>query len=390
MTAAVEQFPIWAEIDLSAINHNLSEVKRKLDPGTGVIAVVKANAYGHGLEQVAHSLDTAGADAFGVARLSEAVALRESGIKKEILVFGYTPPEATGKILRHKLTQTVFSLSYAQELNEKASNLGESLKVHIKVDTGMGRLGVVPSQLEGKKRSPDCEKDQMCAAVRGICSLSNLDARGIYTHFAASDAADKTSPRRQLALFQDVLAMLDANDIEIPVKHAANSGAVIDIPEAYFDMVRPGIMLYGLYPSEDVDHEDIKLRPGMHLKARITQLKDVPAGFKVSYGETHSTPRPTKLATIPIGYADGYSRKLSSAGVMLVKGQRAPVVGRVCMDQTIIDVGHIEGVKRGDEVVIIGSQGNETVSADEMANQLETINYEIVSTLMARVPRVYI
>lgn len=390
MSALADRYPLWAEIDLSAIEHNFLEIKKKIGPETGVIAVVKANAYGHGSEAVAHRLDKAGADAFGVARLCEAVALRNSGITKDILIFGYTPAEYAPELVRYNITQEVFSFSYAQELNNNISGFGDKLKVHIKVDTGMGRIGLIPSRLKGEIKDHNPDKNELSAAVFGITSLPSIKVTGIFTHFAASDSLDKTSSRKQLAIFKDVIAALAAQGIDIPIKHAANSAAIMEMPEAYFNMVRPGIILYGLYPSNEVDRKQLELIPAMQLKATVSQVKSVPSGYKVSYGETHVTTKPTVLATIPIGYADGYSRKLSSAGVMLVRGQRAPVVGRICMDQTIIDVGHIDGVQRGDEVVIIGSQKGQTVSADAMAMQLETINYEIVSTLMARVPRVYI
>jgi alanine racemase len=388
MRTGKEHFPVWAEIDLGAIAHNIKAVRQLIPSKTKIMAVVKADAYGHGIVNVAHTVGAAGADAFGVARLGEAVVLRKSGFKNQILIFGYTPPEAAGELIKNNLVQTVFSLSGAKALNEKAREIKSYIKIHIKIDTGMGRLGLVPAKL--KAGSEDVKDNSICQSVASIVNLSNLETEGIFTHFAASDSDDKKSACKQLTLFQEIISLLDGAGMHIPVKHAANSGAVIDLPETHLDMVRPGIMLYGLYPSAEVAHDKVELQPAMQLKARVAQVKNVPEGFKVSYGETYSTPCATRLATIPIGYADGYSRKLSSSGTMIVRGEHAPVVGRVCMDQTIIDVGHIEGVCCGDEVVILGQQGEAVITAEEIATELETINYEIVATLMARVPRVYL
>ncbi len=389
MNTVKEHYPIWAEIDLGAIAHNIEAVRQLINPGSRIMAVVKADAYGHGIVDAARVMKVAGADTFGVARLGEAIILRKSGIKNQILVFGYTPPDAAEELIKHNLTQTVFSPGYAVALDENARVANGHIKIHIKIDSGMGRLGLVPETLQGESYYHKGRKSDICESVTAIFNLSNLQTEGVFTHFAASDAADKTSANKQLLLFQDVISLLEADGLHIPIKHSANSGAVIDLPESHFDMVRPGIMLYGLYPSAEVAHDKIHLQPAMQLKARVAQVKNVPEGFKVSYGETYSTSHATRLATVPVGYGDGYSRQLSSSGVMLVRGQRAPVVGRVCMDQTIIDVGHIEGVRCGDEVVIIGRQGEAVLTAEEMARELGTINYEIVTTVMARVPRVY-
>jgi len=386
----VNDHPIWAEIDLDAITRNFQSVRQLIKPETKIMSVVKANGYGHGSVDAAHTVSAAGTDALGVARHGEGVALRKSGLRQPILVFGYTPPDAAREIIEYDLMQTVFSPSYAHSLNDQACAVGGRIKVHIKIDSGMGRLGLVPEQLNGEQKNDHTQKSLICNDVISIAKLANLEIEGAYTHLAASDSSDKTSAYRQLMLFEEVVSLLEADGIPIPVKHAANSAAIIDLPESHLDMVRPGIMLYGLYPSVEVAHNRIDLTPAMQLKARIAQLKDVPKGFKVSYGHTYSTRRATRLATVPVGYADGYNWKLSSEGVMLVGGQRAPVVGRVCMDQTIIDVGHIDGVRCGDEVVIIGRQDEAVLSVEEMARQLGTINYEIVATLMARVPRVYV
>ncbi len=382
MNSLITNSPIWAEINLEAIRHNLNTVKQ-LASNSKVMAVVKADAYGHGIEKVAQTLSASGVNYFGVARLSEAVRLRENNISDPILILGYTPVEAAAELIKYNLTQTVFSSDYAELLNEKARESNQSIKVHIKIDTGMGRLGL----------SHDCltsgnEKSIAQSAVE-IAQLSNLEAEGIYTHFAASDAADKTSANQQLNIFQNITSLIEEKDITFSLKHAANSAAVIDLPESYLDMVRPGIMLYGLYPSLEVKQRKVNLKPVMQLKARIAQIKKVPKGFKVSYGHTYTTAKATSLATIPLGYADGYRREFSSLGTVLVGDQKARIVGRVCMDQSVVDVGHIQNVSNGDEVVIIGQQGSSCISAEKMAHDLGTINYEVVSSVMARVPRVF-
>ncbi len=375
---------LWAEIDLGAVDHNLRALRRLTGPQVRMLAAVKANAYGHGMVEVARRAAASGVHMLGVARVSEGIRLRLAGIETPVLIFGYTPPEAVPELLRHDLTPTVFSLATAEAMSGAALAGGRRLAVHVKVDTGMGRIGLLP---EG--RHPDGEGAAV-PEIERIAGLRGLVPEGIYTHFAASDSRDKTSAVRQFARFTGVLSALAARGVVFPLRHAANSGAIIDMPETHLDMVRPGISVYGLYPSDEVDKARIDLIPVMTLKARIAQLKSVPAGFPVSYGSTYTTPRPTRIATVPVGYADGYRRALSSRGVMLVGGRRVPVVGRVCMDLTMLDVGGVPGVRPGDAVVILGAQGGERITADEIAEWLGTIHYEVVSSVMARVPRVYI
>jgi len=377
----------WAEIDLDAIAHNLREVRRVCRPQARIMAVVKADAYGHGASAVARTVLENGADTLGVARAEEGLALRRAGIRARILVFGYSSPELAGKLLEHDLTQTIFSLEQARHFSAAAGSRRQRLKAHLKIDTGMGRLGFVadPAVRGGVEEAGQLQR--AIEQVSAVARLPFLDIEGIYTHFAAADGADKASARRQFALFRDFLARLQRLGLRFPLRHAANSAAIIDLPETHLDMVRAGIMLYGLYPAAEVNRERVELRPAMQLKARVAQVREVPAGFRVSYGSTYEAPRPTRLATVTVGYADGYSRLLSSRGSMLVRGCRAPVVGRVCMDQTVLDVGRIEGVRPGDEVVVFGRQGNECIAVEEIAVATGTINYEIVSTITARVPR---
>ena len=292
-------------------------------------------------------------------------------------------------LVKYNLQQTVFSLSYATQLNQCAKDLHGSVRIHLKVDTGMGRLGITHNDIAYKDNLKIDENFDTSSVIAEIVDLPNLEVEGIYTHFASSDSSDKTSARKQLRRFQDLVGRLKSIDVHIPTHHAANSGAIIDMPEARLEMVRPGIMLYGLLPSDELINRHIDLKPAMQIKSKIAQVKKVPEGFAISYGHTYVTPHETTIATVPIGYADGYNRLLSSRGVMLVSGHQSPVVGRVCMDQAMIDVGGIDGVREGDEVVILGKQGDQKITAEMVAKQIGSINYEIIASLMDRVPRIY-
>ncbi|MFO7840501.1 MAG: alanine racemase [Desulfosalsimonadaceae bacterium] len=380
---------VWAEIDLSAIAHNVARLRRLLGPRTQMMAVVKANAYGHGLLPVARRTLASGADCLGVARLGEAVYLRDAGIAAPILIFGYTPPKMIPELLSNRLIQTVYSYDIARELSEEARRQNASLPVHVKVDTGMGRLGVVA-----------CEKDaapglsgsvqRAAAEIQAIRDLPGLRVQGVYTHFATADHADKSYAVSQFSLFQELMRSLRGAGPAAITCHAANSAAAMEMPQTHMDMVRTGISVYGLCPSAAVDCRQVGLVPAMTLKARIVYLKKVGAGFSVSYGATEQTGRPTTIATVSIGYADGYNRLFSSSGRMLVRGLPAPVIGRVCMDQTMLDVGHIPGVRVGDEALVFGrGEQGEELSASELADHLGTINYEVVSGVSARVVRRY-
>lgn len=380
--------PIWAEIDLAAIDHNLRALRKLTDPKVQMLASVKANAYGHGMVQVANQAIKSGVNMLGVARFGEGVLLRDAGIKAPILIFGHTPPDAARILLANDLIPTLASLTEAEVFSNAASHAGGKLTVHIKVDTGMGRIGLLADSLRPAHGEPSFAMAE--DEIEKIVRLPGLAPEGIYTHFAGADLGNKTGARKQFERFTDLLARLSKRGTDFPIRHAANSAAIIDMPETHLDLVRPGISIYGLYPSEEVLRERISLKPAMALKARIAQLKRVPAGFQVSYGSTYTTAAPTVIATIPVGYADGFRRLLSSRGQMLVCGQRAPVVGRVCMDLTMLDVGHIPDLDPDAEVVILGRQGDEAIWADEIAGLLGTINYEVVSTVMARVPRVYL
>jgi alanine racemase len=388
LNTTVDDPLIRAEIDLQAIAHNIRELRRVTRPKALLMVAVKGNAYGHGAVKVAQAAIAHGVDALGVARFEEGVELRQAGLDAPILIFGYTPPSLAPRLIDYALTQTVYALDSARALSAAAQRLGQTLKVHLKVDTGMGRLGLLPDSgrfaLSGIPASGRALEE-----VIQIHRLPGLQLEGIFTHFASADNADKTFAHHQLSRFARFLAELEKAGVDGIIRHAANSAAIIELPESHLDMVRAGIALYGLYPSDEIARDKINLIPAMTLKARISNLKRVAAGFKVSYGSTYTAPVPTTIATVPVGYADGYSRLLSNCGQMLVHGQRAPIAGRVCMDLTMLDVGHIADVQLDDEVVVFGRQGKSVLPADEVAALIDTINYEIVAALTARVPRIY-
>jgi alanine racemase len=380
---------IWAEVDLNAYAHNIKELRRITHSDARLMAVVKANGYGHGATEVAREALQNGAEWLGVARINEAIQLRTEGFAAPILIFGYTPPDLADKLIEFDLTQTVYSYSTAEVLSSKAQSRGKTIRIHIKVDSGMGRLGLLPQALVSRTTSQDSKSDPV-REIESIAKLAGLEAEGIYTHFATADSADKSYANKQLDIFLDFLNRLRRAGLDPLIKHAANSSALIDLPESHLDLVRPGIATYGLYPSDEVNKKRVTLKSVMALKSRIIHLKQVPAGFNVSYGITYQTEQPTAIATVPVGYADGFNRLLSSRGDMLVHGQRVPIIGRVCMDLSMLDVGDLSNVDLEDEVVVFGQQGDESITADEIASRLNTINYEVVSTVMERVPRIYI
>ena len=354
-----------------------------------MMAVVKANAYGHGVLEISKTVLANGADTLGVARIDEGILIRKSGIDAPILILGYTSPDHTASLVRYDLTQTVGSLEFAESFSKSAGKEKAALKIHLKIDSGMGRLGFMPDPLLLPDNSNDFSR--ILKEMEAIIGLPNLLIQGIYTHFAHSDIKNKTTSYRQLEIFNELVERLrQSMGFETLIRHAANSAAVIDMPDAHLDMVRPGIALYGLYPSQEVDRTKILLKPVMELKSKILHLKQVPSGFPVSYGGTWQAKKKTTIATVPIGYADGYNRLLSSTGYMLVCGKKAPIAGRVCMDLTMLDVGNIPEACVNDEVVAFGRQENAFISVDNIAETLGTISYEIVSTITERVPRIFL
>ncbi len=368
--------PTWLEIDLGAIGGNVRAIADLVGPHVAVMATLKADAYGHGAIKVAHTALRNGATWLGVATLSEAIPLHAAGIHTPILVFGYLPAWQARDALQHDVRVTVYELDTPRALSRAAAALSRTARLHVKVDTGMGRLGL---------RAED--PAAIVAFIRELHALPQIVVEGIYTHFATADERDQTYARRQLERFHAVLAALDAAGLRPPIVHAANSAATLALPESHFDLVRPGIALYGLQPSDDVPLP-LGFRPGLSFKTQIAQVKEVPAGEGISYGITYITDAPERIATLPVGYADGFRRAPANWGEVLIRGRRAPIRGRVCMDQTMVSVQHIPDARAGDEVVLIGTQGNDRITAEEVAARLGTNNYEVVSALLARVPRI--
>ncbi|MHB0911911.1 MAG: alanine racemase [Armatimonadota bacterium] len=357
--------PTVAEIDLDAIKWNLGRVRALVGPKRLICPAVKADGYGHGAVAVSRAALAAGADMLAVATLDEVVELREAGITAPILNFQCILPEHSAEVVKHDIITTICSRRVADELSRCAVAAGRTVRVHVKVDTGMGRVGVQAAEL--------------AQFAREVASLPGLALEGVYTHFPSADD-DPEFTALQIAEFGELVGA-----VRVPIIHAANSAAIINHPEAYFDMVRPGIMLYGLY-----DHDtDVELRQAMALKSRIAYLKELPPGRTVSYGRTFTAKRPTKVATLPIGYADGYNRLLGNKASALVRGARVPVIGRVCMDQTMLDVTDVPA-EVGDEVVLYGRQGDEFISIREIAGLLGTITYEVACAVGKRVPRRYV
>ncbi len=378
-----------ALVDLGAVAANIRELRRITNPDARIMAVVKADAYGHGDIKVSETALSNGADALGVARIEEGRSLRKAGISAPILVLGHIPEADLANLIEYDLTATLFSLPVARAVSRAAAKHGTSIRGHIKIDTGMGRLGLLSDDVRTSEE-PDRNLQSLASDVLAIAKLPGIDLEGIYTHFATADRCDSQFASHQFSVFLELLTRLKNAGLSIPIRHAANSGAIIHMPETHLDMVRPGISLYGLYPAKETDRRRISLVPAMSLKSRIIHLKKVPAHFPVSYGGTYQTDSPTIIATVPVGYADGYSRAFSNCGYMLVRGQQAPVIGRVCMDLTLLDVGHIPDVRLNDEVVVFGSQGSSSISADDLADRLGTINYEVVTSISHRIPRVYV
>jgi alanine racemase len=370
---ALPQRPTWLEVDLAAIGHNLRQIRQLVGKDVDVMAVLKADGYGHGAVRIARTALNNGARMLGVACLSEAVTLRRAGIDAPVLILGYTPAWQARETVREGITATVFDLEAMRALSRAASELGRTASIHVKVDTGMGRLGLCP--------------EDVLPVLREAVSLPGLIIEGIFTHFSVADVDDKAYTYLQLDRFRNVLSQLDAAGIKVPIIHAANSAATLTVPEARFGMVRVGIALYGLAPSEDVPLPP-GFRQALTFKTRIAQVKLLAPGSFVSYGNTYQTRGHERIAVIPVGYADGFRRAPSHWGEVLVRGQRAPIVGRVCMDQTMINVTHIPEAQQGDEVVLIGRQGEQEITVEQVASRLGTINYEVISEILARVPRV--
>lgn len=371
-----QYYRVHAVIDLDAICHNIEEVKRVIGPDVKVMPVIKADGYGHGAVPIAKALNEIGVDAFAVAIIEEGITLRKNGITQPIVILGYTSEYQYSSLIQYEIQPTVFCYEMAESLSRIAAALGKDAKIHIKLDTGMNRIGFKPTR-------------ESLETVKKISKLPHIIIEGIFTHFACADEADKTSAKKQKAEYDKFIGWLEEEGIHIPLKHVSNSAAIIDMNGWKMDMVRSGIITYGLYPSEEVSKEVLDLKPAMSLKTHIVYIKEVGPGEGVSYNHTFVTERNTKIATIPVGYADGYPRNLSSKGRVLIRGQYAPIIGRICMDQFMVDVTDIDDVRMMDEVTLIGQDGDHRISVEEAANTAGSFNYEFVCGISKRVPRVY-
>ena len=370
----------WVEIDLSAIGHNVGRVVELVGPGVDVLAVVKDDAYGHGAFRVAQAALDHGATWLGVASPNEGISLRRSGIREPILVLGWTPPWQAENTVGNDLVATVFAIEGAAALSQAAGHLGRTARVHIKVDTGMGRLGLLP--------------DEVLPFLRRVSRLPALQVDGIFTHMASADDADLSYTRRQLGRFGEVLSALRREGLLPPHIHAANSACILRLPESHHNLVRLGLAMYGLDPSPHAACPT-GFVPALAFKCRVTQVRDLPRGSYIGYGCTFRTRRASRVAVLPVGYAHGFRRGPANWGWVLVNGERAPILGRVCMDQSMIDVtdicgGEAGGVQPGDVAVLIGAQGKDRITADDVAARLGTINYEVLTGLSARLPRLFL
>lgn len=368
-------YRVYATIDLDTISENIKAAKDTLKNGTKIMAIIKADGYGHGAVPIARELNDL-VDAYGVAIVEEGIELRNSGIDKPILILGYTAVEQLNEVIAYDITQTVFQFEIVKQMDEEAKRQGKVAKVHIKIDTGMGRIGYQPCR-------------ESIDEIIKISKLEHIDIEGIFTHFACADMKDKTSADEQLATFVRFTTELSEAGVNIRLKHASNSAGIVDMNYANLDMVRCGITTYGLYPSEEVNKYNLAIKPAMELKTHISYVKELEAGHGIGYGSTFVTDKLMRIATIPVGYGDGYSRALSNRGRVLIHGKSAPIVGRVCMDQFMIDVSEIPEVAQGDVVTLIGRDGSEEITVEEIGCLSYSFNYEVVCNVGKRIPRIY-
>ena len=369
--------PTYVEVNLDNLAHNYSEIRRIVRKETQVMPVIKANGYGHGAVELAKLYSSLGVNRFAVSLLNEAIELRRAGIDKPILVLNFTPDFQMSDVAANDLTQAIYRYEDAVALSEAAAAMDKKLKIHIKLDTGMSRIGFLPS-------------DDSIENVLKISQLPNLEIEGIFTHFAKSDEADKSFTRLQFDRFMRMVESIEEKGLNIPLKHVSNSAAIIDLPEYNLDIVRPGIILYGYYPSDDVKKERIDLRPAMTLRTIVSNIKTLPADTGISYNHVYRTPAEARIATVPIGYADGYPRTLTGKGQVYIAGKRVTINPRICMDQMMFDVTGLRDVNVGDEVIYFGYGNRDWPSVDEVAKTFGTINYEIVCMMGRRLPRVYL
>lgn len=369
---------VHAEIDLDAIIHNMEAMHANIAEGTQIMAVIKADGYGHGAVEVAEAIDDLPyVFGYAVATVEEGIILRNHGIEKPILILGYVFPEQYYDMIRARIRPAVFTSDMAERLSFMAGRLEMDCPIHFAIDTGMSRIGYQVTEEAA---------DEMAR----IAALPHIVVEGIFTHFAKADETDKTSTFHQMKLFKQMVGMLEERGVHVPIHHCSNSAAIVDVPEANMDLVRAGITMYGLWPSPDVDKSRIELRPALSLVTHVAYVKELEAGREISYGGTYTTTKKQMIATIPVGYADGYARTLSNKADVLIHGQRAPICGRVCMDQFMVDVTDIPHVKTGDKVTLIGRDGEEQITMEELGECADRFNYEFVCDLGKRIPRVYL
>ncbi len=369
---------VYAEIDLDAILYNMEAMHGTISEHTQIMAVIKADGYGHGAVEIAETIDSLEyLYGYAVATVEEGLILRNHGITKPILILGYVFPDQYEAMIRAEIRPTVFTEEMAKELSAAAQKTGMDCKIHFALDTGMSRIGYQATE-------------EAAEEMARLAKLPHIMVEGIFTHFARADEPDKAPTYRQIELFEHMISMLKERGIDIPIHHCSNSAAIVEVPEANMDLVRAGITLYGLWPSEEIDRTKISIKPALSLITHVAYVKELEAGRAISYGGTYVTAEKRKIATIPVGYADGYARSLSNKGDVLIHGKRAPICGRVCMDQFMVDVTDIPDVKNGDEVILIGSDGSETITLEELGEISGRFNYEFVCDLGKRIPRVFV
>ncbi len=371
----------WAEIDLDNIAHNVREIKKHLKPGVRLMGVVKADAYGHGVKETAKTILKNGADCLAVAFIDEAVQLRNCGIEVPIMILGNSAEESIDDLLEYDITPAVFTEEFAKKLSKRATEQGKTAKIHIKVDTGMHRIGFLYG---------GSEKENTVKKIMEISKLQGIEIEGIFSHLSTSDEEDTAYTYEQFGRFMELTERLSAEGLDIPIRHIANSAALARFPELQLDMVRAGVIMYGMYPSKGADYHGIALKPAMKFKTRIINVKEVEAGSAISYGRRYVTKEPQKIATIAVGYADGYSRVLSDKTMAIVDGVKVKQLGRICMDQCMIDVSSVNNINIGDEVTLFGESGNVNIPIEDVAELMGTINYEIACIVGRRIPRIYI
>ena len=369
---------VYARVDLDAIASNMERMKRNLSENTKIMAVIKADGYGHGAVQIAQMLENIDYIwGYAVATLDEAVVLKTELMKKPVLVLGCVFPDKYMEMLKYDIRMNVYTEEMAEAISQMAAREGRTAYMHIKLDTGMARLGFDTGM-------------ESVESIHRISEMENVCMEGIFTHFAKDDETDKTITQKQIQDFVWMTQNLKEKGVEFQYEHCANSAAIIDVPDANFDLVRAGISTFGLYPSEEVNKENVRLKPAMALKSHVAYVKEIEAGTPISYGGTFVSDKPMRIATIPVGYADGYPRNLSNLGYVLIRGKKAPIVGRVCMDQFMVDVTDIDGVSFGDNVTLIGRDGNEAITVEDLSELSGRFNYEFICDLGKRIPRVFV